>query len=300
VGRKREKRRGCGCCLLRLLEVFVLIAAISAVIIFFYSLLGPTDVLIIGVDERFDSGQPSRSDALIALRADPWQGISMLSIPRDLWVVIPGHGENRINTACFFGDSDGSGRGAHLAKQAVAANLGIPVNYYVRLNFQGFRAVIDALGGIEVDVERAIEDHQYPTDDNGVTSIYIPAGRQWMDGERALQYVRSRHGSGDFDRSLRQQQVIVAARERLLSPEGMFRLPMMLAAAGQFVETDLPLPNMVLLAFTLAVNGDQNIHRHAIDHDSTTSWVTGSGAHVLLPDPARIQPIVHSYLNFYD
>ena len=62
----------------------------------------------------------------------------------------------------------------------------------------------------------------------------------------------------------------------------------------------LPLPNMALLAFTFAVNGDENIHRHAIDHDSTTSWVTGSGAAVLLPDPARIQPIVHAYLNFYD
>lgn len=300
MGNKREKRRGCGCCFLRLLEALVLVAVVLAVILFFYSLLGPTDVLIIGVDERLDAGQPSRSDALIALRASPWQGVSMLSIPRDLWVVIPGHGENRINTACFFGDLGGSDRGAHLARQTVAANLSVPVDYYVRLNFQGFRAVIDALGGIHLDVERAIEDHRYPTENFGVTSIYIPAGPQWMDGERALQYVRSRHGSGDFARSLRQQQVIVATRERLLSPEGIIRLPLVVAAVSQYVETDLPLPNMALLAFTFAVNGDENIHRHAIDHDSTTSWVTGSGASVLLPDPARIQPIVHAYLNFYD
>jgi LCP family protein required for cell wall assembly len=286
--------------LLRLLEALVLVAVVLAVILFFYSLLGPTDVLIIGVDERLDAGQPSRSDTLIALRASPWQGVSMLSIPRDLWVVIPGHGENRINTACFFGDSGGSDRGAYLARHTIDANLAVPVDYYVRLNFQGFQAVIDALGGIHLDVERAIEDHQYPNDNFGVTSIYIPAGPQWMDGERALQYVRSRHGSGDFARSLRQQQVIVATRERLLSPEGFLRLPLVVAAVSRFVETDLPLPNMALLAFTLAVNGDENIHRHAIDHDSTTSWVTGSGAAVLLPDPARIQPVVHAYLNFYD
>ena len=179
------------------------------------------NILLLGIDQRdnkVDKG-PWRTDTMILVSIDPaTRSASMLSIPRDLWVTIPGYGENRINTAHATGDiRKYPGGGVALAKKTVWYTFGVPVHYYVRINFVGFEKMIDAIGGITIDVESAIHDDSYPDQNYGTMVVDIPAGVQHMDGKTALQYARVRHGRNDFDRMKRQQQVILAARDACVS-----------------------------------------------------------------------------------
>ena len=156
---------------------------------------------------------------MILVTVDPGtKTAGMLSIPPDLLVPIPGHSENRINVAHFLGERDKyPGGGPALAKKTVQYTLGIPVQYYVRINFEGFEKLIDAIGGIQVEVKSAIHDEKYPDNNYGYMTVDIPAGLQHMDGKTALQYARARHGSSDFSRARRQQQVLRAVRDKVLS-----------------------------------------------------------------------------------
>ncbi len=156
-------------------------------------------ILLLGVDQRDDerrAGVPSRSDTLVVVTADPVAKTGgVLSIPRDLWVSIPGgYQNNKINVAHFLGEMNKlPGGGPGLAKRTIEANFGIPTQYYVRANFRGFEMIIDALGGIDIDVPIHIIDRQYPTEDYGYITVEFFPGLQHMDGVRALQYARTRH-----------------------------------------------------------------------------------------------------------
>lgn len=180
-------------------------------------LLAPMNILLLGVDLRQDSpGEGVRSDTLILLHLDPGGGwASMLSIPRDTFTAIPDFGENKINTAFARGyenaEAYGSGTpptaaGAALAADTVEEFLGLRaqgqrINYVATINFNGFAKMIDAIGGINVDVPFEIIDEEYPTEDFGTMTVRIPAGPQRMDGTTALQYVRTRHVDSDFGRA---------------------------------------------------------------------------------------------------
>ena len=163
----------------------------------------PPTILLLGIDQRADESGPTRSDSMILLGSQAESsGAALLSIPRDLWVNIPGVGDQRINTALFFGyDPDDASAGPRLATRTVQQELRRPVDRYLLLDFATFVRVVDALGGIEVDVPAPIVDTEYPTPDYGVTTIRFDPGLQTMDGERALIYVRTRHSDGDFSRS---------------------------------------------------------------------------------------------------
>jgi LCP family protein required for cell wall assembly len=131
-----------------------------------------TNVLILGLDSRPDQGNVVRSDTLILATAyPPGPRVALLSIPRDLYVDVPGYGPNRINTAHFWGEIEIEGGGPPLAMQTVAQNLGVPVHHYARVDFDGFRAIVDAVGGVEVIVEQPIVDDAYPTADYGTIHI---------------------------------------------------------------------------------------------------------------------------------
>jgi len=252
-----------------------------------------TNVLILGVDRRPEQGYVVRSDVLMLATVDP-QGplLGLLSIPRDLYVEIPGHGESRINTAHFWGERAEPGGGPQLATETVVGSFGVPVHHFVRVDFDGFRAVVDAVGGIEVVVEERIVDNAYPTEDYGTRRIEIPAGRQHMDGERALQYVRSRHGASDFERAARQQKVMVAMVRRLSSPRTWLSLPAVFQALVEHVETDLGPVEMVQLVVTALRVGPEGIEHHVIDRDMTRPWTTPTGGAVLLPRWDVIDPLV--------
>jgi LCP family protein required for cell wall assembly len=276
-----------------LLSVAVGLAASGYVLWQLSGTLPRSNLLILGLDRRPEEGYAVRSDTILLTTIYPPDArIGLLSIPRDLYVGIPGHGDNRINTAHFWGENDAPGSGPTLAMQTVALNFGVEVHHYVRVDFGGFRAVVDAVGGVDVDVERGIVDDAYPTADYGTIRIEIPAGPQRMDGETALRYVRTRHDSSDFDRARRQQQILIALARRLLEPEVWPRLPAFYLAVMNNVDTDLTGKDLVLMAPTLYRAGPDGIEHHIIDHEMTQSWTTSNGGAVLLPRWEMIDPVI--------
>jgi LCP family protein required for cell wall assembly len=260
--------------------------------------LARTNVLVLGLDRRPEQGSVVRSDTIVLITVDPaGPSVAMLSIPRDLYVDIPGHGPGRINTAHFWGENDVAGGGPALAEQAILENFGVPVDHYVRLDFNGFRAIIDAVGGIEIDVEEPVVDNAYPTEDYGTIRIEIPAGRQHMDGETALRYARSRHGSSDFERAQRQQQILVALAQRMLVPGAWPRWPTIYAVVMANVDTDLGPLDLIGMAPTLLQVGPEGIERRAIDREMTQPWTTPTGGAVLLPRWEVIMPVIQELFS---
>ena len=229
------------------------------------------------------------------------QRIAMLSIPRDLYVDIPGHGQNRINTAYSQGERDGTG-GLLLARQAVSAILGIPVDHAVLIDFTVFTTAIDTIGGVDVDVPYDIYDPTYPDSGVGYDPFYLPAGQYHLDGATALKYARTRAtAGGDFDRTTRQRQIVMAARDRVLSLD---MLPSLIAQSPQLwnslqgaLEADLTLGDMVdLIAVASRIPADQ-IATGSIDESCTSSWTTPDGAQVLIPLQERIDALVSDLLS---
>ena len=251
-------------------------------------------LLLLGTDKRDGEEGPSRSDTMMLAMLDPAsKHISLLSIPRDLWVNIPGHGENRINTAFFQGQSyDIPAGGPGLAALAVTYNFGVPIDYWATVDFRGFERVIDALGGINVDVPYEIVDPEYPDDNYGVMTVRFPAGEQHLDGVRALQYARTRHGSSDFERARRQQQVVRAALDKVLSAEVLPKLPRLARALSDSVQTNAE-PDLILaLAGFVRQSQAFTLDNRVIDESLASNYVTNSGAWVLLPDWPGIQALI--------
>lgn len=297
-GRYRRRRSSC---LIRSLSLLVpvLLSLILGILAGGYILwrwsasLPRTNVLILGLDRRPGEGYVVRSDTIILATFYPaGPEVNLLSIPRDLYVEIPGYGNGRINTAHFWGESEFEGGGTLLASQTVLLNFGVPVHHYMRIDFDAFRALVDAVGGIYVDVEAPIVDEAYPTEDYGTMRIEIPAGRQHMNGETALRYARTRHGSSDFDRIARQQKVVKALVSRLLNPAVWPRLPLVYSAVMEHVDTDMGSGDMLALAITLYRTGVDGIQCRAISREMTQPWTTPEGGAVLLPRWEVIQPLV--------
>ncbi|MDR7508177.1 MAG: LCP family protein, partial [Armatimonadota bacterium] len=201
-----------------------------------------TTVLVIGVDVTLDTRRQivpvARSDTLMLVGFDPLRRrVSVLSIPRDTLVTIPGVGEAKINAAYAFG-------GPALTIRTVEEFLGVPVHYYVKLGPQSFARLIDALGGIEVDVEK---DMTY-TDRWAGLYINLRRGRQRLSGEQAMHYIRFRHDpEGDIGRVRRQQQVLRAIIDHLRSPRALGAAPRLVQAASRYTQTNLSLRELVAL-----------------------------------------------------
>lgn len=255
------------------------------------------NVLLLGVDERPQENGMARTDTMMVLTLDPTTlQAGVLSIPRDLWVPIPGYNQGRINTAYRLGEMyNYPGGGPTLARETVEYNLGIPIQYYVRLNFQGFVDLVDLIGGIDVYVAEPINDPLYPDNNYGYDPLYIPAGQQHFDGAMALKYARTRHDSNDFERARRQQQVLLAVLERVSSlnllPQLAPRLGELYTLMDQSVSTDLTLDEVLALA-GLAIKVDRSQIRFAvIDSTCTENYVTPEGAQVLIPLRDRIREV---------
>jgi len=196
------------------------------------------NILLMGIDERANEQGPWRTDTLMLISIDPVaRSAGMLSIPRDLWVTIPGYAvEGKINTAHFIGDAQGyPGGGPALATATVEQTFGLSVPYYARLNFTAFERLIDLIGGIDVNVPQAIDDPLYPDSGYGFEPLHVDAGWQHMDGRLALKYARTRHSlMGDFDRIQRQHQVILAVRDEIVNGDQLLSL---MGQIGPLLET---------------------------------------------------------------
>jgi LCP family protein required for cell wall assembly len=247
----------------------------------FVSLAWPPrfNLLVLGIDRTPQGTALGRSDTMVLmtfLPAKPYVG--MLSIPRDLWVEIPTYGENRINAAHFFAESENPGTGPDLAVETVHENFGVDVDGYIRIQFEDLRDFVDALGGIPVTLEGPVGK--------------LSPGDHLLDGETALAYVRSREGSDDFFRMSRGQHFLRAVLRRIGQPVVWPRLPLALAALIRSIDSSLPLWQWPRLAFTLMRVGASGIDGRIIDRTMANGFTTGGGAQVLAPDWTRINPVL--------
>ncbi len=281
-------------------------------------------VLVIGVDDRQDgNGIAVRSDTLMLLRVQPRTGrVSLLSIPRDTRVMIRSRGQSKINAAYAYGYlhpqelySDNVSQqesGMALAAETVEEFIGIRdftyrVDYVIQLNFAGFARLIDAFGGVTIDVPKHIVDEAYPTADYGVVRVEFPPGTQHMNGERALIYARTRHADSDFGRMQRQQQVtqaVIAAIRHTNIAQWWLILNDAPQIIGGSMRTTMPLTNPIMIAAWLStftqIDGKhiatlqmspQTMARHTVDGTDllwdakdvqhiTTNWLEKAGASV--------------------
>lgn len=209
------------------------------------------NILLLGLDQRWQVQHRSfRTDAIIiaSLNAETKEAV-LFSIPRDLYVEVPGHGKRRINIVHVLGETQGyPGGGPALLMETIQQDFGIPLHGYVMVNFFGFREIVDLLGGVDIYVEKEIWDSKYPDDRGGEMTIHIPAGQQHMDSEMLLRYCRSRYGSDDFDRAHRQQKALVALGKRFLSLQMLPRLPELLQTVRDSFYTDLEPAEIARLA----------------------------------------------------
>lgn len=268
---------------------------------------GRVNVLLLGLDRRPDEGRaPARTDTILILTVDPYEGTAgMLSIPRDLFVPIPISetrvDRDRINTAYVWGELlKYPGGGPALIRETIEYNFGIPIHYHVIVDFVGFERIINALGCVEVELAEPLYDPEFPTADYGVMTVSIPRGKQCLDGRQALWYARSRYQGGDFARMQRQQQLLLALREKVLRLNVIPKLPQLSRELAGAVETDMPLEAALNLARVVANLGVEQIQTRALTTQNgvLTPAVTNGGASVLLMDREKVRGIVQEL--FYD
>jgi LCP family protein required for cell wall assembly len=217
--------------------------------------------------------------------------VTLLSLPRDLWVPIPGKTEAKIDLAYAEG-------GASLARATVEQNFKIPIHYYAWVGLNGLVRVVDRVGGVDIDVLHPVLDDNYPNDltgnGYGTERVYLAAGPQHLDGRHALQYVRSRHGDllSDFGRSLRQQQLLLALEQRMAGLDLVTELPNFARDLNGHVKTDLDLVRLTQLALFMRGLHPGDVHQ-AFLTPYVRDAVSSDGQQILLAD----WPAIHQYLQ---
>jgi LCP family protein required for cell wall assembly len=217
--------------------------------------------------------------------------VGVISFPRDLYVDIPTVGKNRINTATFFGGVNRYPNGGDigLLKDTLAQNFDIRIDHYVKFNFETFKDMIDALGGIDIAVICPITG-RFPVEPGSNQLVWqtLPAGQYHMDGEFALRYVRERKTTSDVDRNRRQQRVLIAMRKRAREVNIVPRIPALYDAMRDNIETDLGLTDIIALTRLGLQIDTRDVHGFNIGYKEVDSWTTPGGASVLKPDMDKI------------
>ncbi len=262
----------------------------------------PVNVLLLGIDRRPGESDPSRSDAIIVMRIDPArQRVAMLSLPRDLIVDIPGYGYARINAASVYGDLYPElGGGVELERKTVSNLLGIPIDHVVLVDFNGFIGAIDALGGIDVDVEKELYDPEYPTMDYGYMEAYFPAGLMHMDGSTALIYSRIRHMDTIWDRAHRQQQVLMAILQRVRQQNPFERIQSVAAlttALRDYVQTDMTADQMVGLAWAVRAIAPEAVEHYNLDGSMISENADSDDPYAEYALPGVIESLTQQLVN---
>lgn len=248
------------------------------------------NILLMGVDRRGmkNSGLP-RSDSMMLVSIDPVsKRYDLFSILRDTYVDIPGNGSSRINAAIVDGGPD-------LAMQTVSQFTGLPVDRYVITDFEGFKALIDAVGGVDLDVEKNMYYHD-PTD-KGVYDINLKKGPQHLDGNKALQYVRFRHdATSDYTRTERQRKLLAAVADQMKKGTTLIQLPSILKEVTPYVQTNISMMDMLKLSslgldLNTANPGNYQLPPMGMFQESHRA---GS---VLIPDVDQVQAFIQQTID---
>lgn len=255
---------------------------------------GRTNIAILGVEE---TAQLSDAIMVLSIQDNP-EGPSraaLVSIPRDLSVEIPEHGRHKINAAYSLGERTGyPGGGSGLTAATIEQEFDLPIHYHATLNFDGFKEIINTAGGVDVEVESAIDDPYYPAPGyDGYDPFSIQEGLQHMDGDTALKYARSRKTTNDFDRSHRQQQVLLALRDKLLGPHGYpenyLTTIRFLGVVDNHVDINATKLELATIVYKLRGVEVESIPRYVID---TSNFLTSpSGSSVLVPRTGNFEDI---------
>lgn len=249
--------------------------------LFFLYFLAPlrTNLLVLGVDDSPGHGELGRTDTIILATVVPLiPYVGMLGIPRDLWVQVPDVGEQRINTAYFFAEANQAGAGASAAVETVRQTFGVTLRYYLVLHMSGLVGFVDALGGIDVFLERPIGG--------------LPAGTHHLDGAQALAFVRERYSADDFSRMQQGQIFIIASFREALQPGNWTRLPGAFWALMQVIDTNLPIWQWPRLGFAFLRAILFGFDSRTITPDMVIPFQTSGGAQVLGPNWERINPVL--------
>ncbi|NJN44589.1 MAG: LCP family protein [Anaerolineae bacterium] len=238
-----------------------------------------TNILILGTDSRDPNDPTGRTDTIILTTIVPLRpDVGMLSVPRDLWVNVTGVGEQRINTAYILAEINEAGSGAQNAKDTIHQNFGVKMNYYALIQFEGISTIVDAIGGVDVQIPTPMSGYQ--------------AGTVHMDGAQALAFVRDRATSDDFFRMERGQIFITSLWKQLLQPNQWNKLPALIGSTSAVLQTDVPIWLYPKLGFALLRAGPDGIDNRVITRDEVNPFTTSGGAQVLGPNWAAIDPIV--------
>ena len=267
------RRRSCltGCCSWLLLPLVL-------ILLYFFAPLR-TNILLLGTDDSPERGSVGRTDTIILATVVPLKPyVGMLSIPRDLWVTVPGVGEQRINTAYFFAESNEPGSGSQAALQTIRENFGVPVRYYAVIHMFGLASVVDALGGVDIQLDS-------PTGG-------FPAGAHHLNGEQALFFVRERNSSDDFNRMVRAQILLSAMFRKAGNPSNWSSLPQFVSSLAQVVDTNVPVWQWPRLLFALLRAFLFGIDSQTITRDMVVPFQTSQGAQVLAPNWDAINPLL--------
>lgn len=234
---------------------------------------------MLGTDDSPERGAVGRTDTIILATVIPTRPyLGLLSIPRDLWVNIPGVGEQRINTAYFYAEAGEAGAGPQAAMQTIDQNFGIPVQYYALVHMFGLVGAVDALGGVDIQL-------------NSPTGSW-DAGAYHLDGSQALEFVRERSSSDDFSRMNRTQTLVVSLAGKALQPASWTRLPGFALAISQAVDTNIPLWQLPRLGFALLRAPFLGIDSRVISREMVVPFQTEGGAQVLAPNWDVINPVL--------
>jgi polyisoprenyl-teichoic acid--peptidoglycan teichoic acid transferase len=252
-------------------------------------------ILVVGLDARDGEGSAARTDSMILFSMDPaTHTAGMLSIPRDLWVTIPGYGEDKINTAFYKGELDQiPGAGPGVAIKTVENLLGMPINYFAQVDFNAFVKFIDETGGVDIKVkEPMVIDPIGPNN-----TINLQPGTQTLNGAQALAYARVRDmGHGDFDRAARQQQVIMSVRDNILNyyslPKLILKAPAIYNDISSGVRTNMSLQDAIRMAYYVQQIQMENIRHGVINEpDQVTASFSFSGEYILVPDMQAVMAL---------
>jgi len=273
------------------------------------------NILLMGVGGGSHEG-PYLTDTMMLVSIKPSTNqVGMLSIPRDLYVRIPNFGEGKINTAYALTRAKHPELAAESVKSIIETVFGVPVHYYAVIDFQGFAQVVDDLGGITINVENTLDDPYYPIEGgsnrgNGeFEHLVIYKGIRYMNGETALKYVRSRKAKGvegsDFARSRRQQKVILAIKEKLLSPGTLFnfsKINKIIEALNQHVDTNLQVWEMLRIYDITKDVPLPNINHIVLDDGPKSPLIspTSTDAYILIPRKGDWSDLQNIAKNVFD